>query len=229
MKLIIFGDSHTRSFMNVKNIYPFFLGPGQRFNLNNNKYNNIINSINTFFRKYKDQISNNDLYFLYFGEPNCRFLVDNNYYPFLKDIKLWKNYKKNEKKLKEINIFINNYDKIINTIKKYTKNYFIITPTTGFYPSLIYLNYFNNILKEKYKMKIINIYSELVNENGLVDSYYLNKDYKKDPIHLNNNICLLFLNTLKKKNLINTTKIYTSDYEQNTNFIKHDRFNTYII
>lgn len=38
--LFIFGDSHTRSFMNRKNTLPFFFGQGQKFNLNNLSYNN---------------------------------------------------------------------------------------------------------------------------------------------------------------------------------------------
>ena len=133
--------------MNIKNILPFFLGPGQQFNLNTDKYNNIISAINNFFCKNKDKISNDSLFFLYFGEPNCRYLVDDNYYPFKKNIDLWKNYKNNDKKLKILDDLINNYDKIINAMEKYTKNYFIITPTTGFFPSLFYMNYFNKLLK----------------------------------------------------------------------------------
>ena len=31
--IIIFGDSHTRSYTNRKNIFPFFFGPGKEYNL----------------------------------------------------------------------------------------------------------------------------------------------------------------------------------------------------
>ena len=31
--IIIFGDSHTRSYKNKKNIFPFFLGTGKEYNL----------------------------------------------------------------------------------------------------------------------------------------------------------------------------------------------------
>ena len=234
MKIFIFGDSHTRSFMNRKNIYPFFLGPGKEFNINNDKYNNIIVNINKFFFKYKEEISKDSLFFLYFGEPNCRYLVDNNYHPFKINISLWKNYKSDYKKLKWLDDLINNYDKVINTIKRYTENYFIITPTTGFYPSFFYMNYFNKLLKEKYKMKIINIYDKIINEDGLVDGYYLNDNYykqgsKSDPIHLNNNISELFLDILKNRNLINDKKIYIKKEELDKRFTKNERFNTYII
>ena len=240
MKIFIFGDSHTRSFMNRKNIYPFYLGSGKEFNINNDKYNNIIDNINKFFFKYKEEISKDSLFFLYFGEPNCRYLVDNNYTPFEKNISLWKNYESDYKKLKCLDDLINNYDKVVNTIKKYTENYFIITPTTGFYPSFFYMDYFNKHLKEKYKMKIINIYDKVINEDGLVDGYYLNKNFHKqgrkgvarswgDPIHLNNNVSGLFLDILKNRNLINDKKIYINGQELDKRFTKHKIFNTYII
>jgi len=39
--IIIFGDSHTRSYINHKNIFPFFIGPGKDFNLFKHNIQNI--------------------------------------------------------------------------------------------------------------------------------------------------------------------------------------------
>lgn len=228
MKLFILGDSHTRSFMNIKNILPFFLGSGQKFNLNNNSYNNIISSINRFFDEYNDKISINDLFFLYFGEPNCRYLVDDNYYPFKKNMDLWSNYTNNKDKLNILNKLITNYDKVIDTIDKYTKNYYIITPTTGFYPTLYYMDYFNKLLKEKYETKLINLYDDITINNS-VDEHYLNENIQYDPIHLNSNISDLFLDILKNKNIINDKNIFIKDDGTNGIFKRHNKFNTYVI
>ena len=229
MKLFIFGDSHTRSFMDIKNIYPFFFGPGQNFNLNNNSYNNIIVNIHKFFNLYNNVNSSDNIYFLYFGEPNCRYLVDNNYYPFKIDINLWKNYKSDKNKLIQLNEIFRNYDKIINTIEKYTNNYYIITPTTGFHPTLYYMNYFNKYLSEKYNTKVINLYDNiLINDNEL-KNFYLNKNLQYDPIHLNSNIVKLFLDILERKKIIHDKNIYVNINYIDNKFKKHDKFNTYVV
>jgi hypothetical protein len=44
--LYIFGDSHTRNFMNINNIAPFCIGAGQSVNLNDKMYENIITPLN---------------------------------------------------------------------------------------------------------------------------------------------------------------------------------------
>ena len=78
-------------------------------------------------------------------------------------------------------------------------------------------------------MKIINIYDKVINEDGLVDNHYLNEDIQYDPIHLNNNISELFLDTLESRNIINDKNIYINTDYHNKNFTKHRKFNTYII
>lgn len=229
MKLIIFGDSHTRSFMNTSNILPFFLGPGKIYNLNNDGIQNIIKSINNFFVKYKQNISKDFIFFLYFGEPNCRYLVDDNYHPFKIDMKLWKNYVKHHDKLTQIENAIHNYDTIIKTIKKYTNKYYIITPTTGFPPSLFYMNHFNKLLKEKYSSRVINIYDKIFIEKGTINPNYLNEDLQYDPVHLNSNISKVFLDILKSNHIINDNTMYVKSNNIDRNFNKHYKFNTYVV
>ena len=226
--LYIFGDSHTRSFMNINNIIPFFLGPGKSYNLDNTKYKNIINKIELFFVKYKNININNDFFFLYFGEPNCRYLVNNNYHPFKINIKKWHTYEENKKKLIKIDKLILNYEKIINVIQKYTNNYFIITPTTGFFSSFYYLNYFNKLLKTKFNNKVINLYNNIF-INNKINKLYLNDNLQFDPIHLNKNISKLFIEILINKNIINNKNLYYNSEKINKNFTKHSKFNTYII
>lgn len=113
--IIIFGDSHTRSYTNHKNIFPFFLGQGKEFNLFKYNIKKIENKIDSFFCKYHYNYSKT-LFCLNFGEPNCRYLLNNDWHIFSKiELKQW-----NEipivNKNNEIFDLIENYKHIIKLL-----------------------------------------------------------------------------------------------------------------
>jgi len=225
--IFIFGDSHTRSFQNINNIMPFFFGQGQKFSLNNANYKRIKNNINIFFKKYDKFINDSDMYFLYFGEPDCRYLVDNNYYPFNKPMKSWKEYKTLENNKKYLEVYINNYEKIVNCIKEYTNNYYIITPTTGFFPTFFYLDEFNRLLCNRFSNNVVNIYKNIFDDNKNIKQKLLNKDMQYDPIHLNENNIDILLETLIEQKIIKDRREFESCIHKKNNFKKNSKFNTY--
>ncbi len=54
-KLLVLGDSHTRSFSGIDNVYPIFLGNGKIINLSNTEYNNLyIQTLEVLQRVPKD-------------------------------------------------------------------------------------------------------------------------------------------------------------------------------
>ena len=110
--IIIFGDSHTRSYTNRKNIFPFFFGPGKEYNLFLQNINNIEKKIESFFSKYPNNYSKT-LFCLNFGEPNCRYLLNNDWQIFSNiKIKQWKEIQIVNKN-NEILCLVENYEKII--------------------------------------------------------------------------------------------------------------------
>lgn len=233
--IIIFGDSHTRSYKNKKNIFPFFLGAGKEYNLFKHNIQKIEKKIDSFFSKYPNNYSQT-LFCLNFGEPNCRYLLNNDWQIFSKiKLKQW-----NEipivNKNNEIFNLIENYEDIINVLMKYTNNIVIITPTTAFFPSYNYMTYFNSLLKNKYGDKVIDIYNEIAQpslfdikkyEKIVCKKSLLNNDIEYDPIHLNNNIVDIFIDILNKKHIL-SQKFYT---EVNESFIfkVNSKFNTNIL
>ena len=233
--IIIFGDSHTRSYKNRKNIFPFFLGTGKEYNLFKHNIQKIEKKIDSFFSKYPNNYSQT-LFCLNFGEPNCRYLLNNDWLIFSKiKLKQW-----NEipiiNKNNEIFNLIENYDDIINVLMKYTNNIVIITPSTAFFPSYNYMTYFNTLLKNKYGDKVIDIYNEIAQpslydikkyEKIVCKKSLLNNDIEYDPIHLNNNIVDIFIDILKRKHIL-SQKFYT---EINESFVfkVNSKFNTNIL
>lgn len=234
--IIIFGDSHTRSFQNKSNVYPFFLGPGKKYNLFDNNIINIEKEIYRFFSIYKYDFSNT-LFCLYFGEPNCRYLIKNNWCIHSNvPITEWMNINIINRDA-EIQKCIINYSKAIDALKKFTNNITVITPTTAFYPSYNYMTIFNKLLKDTYKELVIDLYSKISIQNIYEQHTYnsiickqqlLNKDISYDPIHLNNNVCDLFMMILKETHKI-SFDINTSNNQERFNFKKNKLHSTYLI
>tara|TARA_B100000900_G_scaffold412425_1_gene434179 strand:+ start:348 stop:1058 length:711 start_codon:yes stop_codon:yes gene_type:complete len=233
--IVIFGDSHTRSYANYKNIFPFFLGPGTEFNLFKHNIQKIESKIESFFCKYHYNYSKT-LFCLNFGEPNCRYLLNNDWQIFSKiKLKQWKEIPIDNKNA-EINYLIQNYEHIINMLRKYTNNIAIITPTTAFFPSYNYMTYFNTILKNKYDDMIIDIYNEIAQPSLFDIKKYdkieckkslLNNDIDYDPIHLNNNIVDIFIDILNRKQIL-SQKFYTV-VNESLKFKVNSTFNSNII
>lgn len=130
-KIMIIGDSHTRSFALRNNIYPVFLGNGKKINLSNTSLIYLEKQLVKLFKK----VNRDDYHcFIYLGEPNVRYQLMNNWYPHLEDkikINVNKSY---------LSKCASNYIKIA---EKYTLS--IITPTTGLDECIIPMNFFKNI------------------------------------------------------------------------------------
>lgn len=233
--IIIFGDSHTRSFSNIPNVYPFFLGSGKHFNLFDDCIKNITDAIHRFFKVYTYDFSRT-VFCLYFGEPNCRFLINNDWRIF-SNIPMTKwNKIVIQNKFDEIQKLIGNYSLIINTIHIYTKNILLFTPTTAFYPSYVHMTHFNQCLKNKYQDMVIDLYANI----SEIDMYktqkidkiicrkeLLNENISYDPIHLNHNISKLLTRLLVEQNRFNINIAH--DKPNDFIFQKHASFDTFVI
>lgn len=199
-KIIIAGDSHTRSFGYRDNILPVFFGPGKEFNLNPKSVKKVQKAINLLYAKY-DSI-NSDIY-LYLGEPNVRFQLGYGWYPHLESkvvSKIDKEY---------LQICAENYIRLAKL-----NNASIITPTTGFNPMLSPMHYFNQLILKQEEVKIIDLFSGTLS-GSMVNPFFLNKDLNNDPIHLNSNIADLFIEKAclnrKKYSKMNNIKVLDSN------------------
>ena len=206
-KIMIIGDSHTRSFALRKNVYPVFLGNGKKINLS---YTSLINLEKQLIKLFKK--INRDEYhcFIYLGEPNVRYQLMNNWYPHLED-----NIKVNVNKsyLKKC---ASNYIKIA---EKY--NLSIITPTTGLDECIIPMKFFIKcLLKNKTPTTyIVDMFSKTVKSFKIIDEYK-NQNYSEDTIHLNSKVCDLFLDILLEQNFI--TKDDRMNFFENITFDQFD-------
>ena len=75
-QLIIFGESHTRSYAYRRNIIPIFLGSGRMSNLDTLYYKQTAQRILATYEKFR---STDDLYFVSLGEPNVRYQLNGNW------------------------------------------------------------------------------------------------------------------------------------------------------
>lgn len=239
-QLVVVGDSHTRSYTKFQNIYPFFLGPGKEYNLSDKQFKKIINKIELFFNKYGWINNENTLFLFSFGEADCRYLLSGDWHISTRiAIENWKNIQIYDKE-KEVEKLIENYTKVIDVLKKYTENYFILTPTTAFFPTYNYMTTFNRLLNQTFKENVLDLYSKISKPN--INIYSMEKydriicwenlcdDINYDPIHLNHHIISILLNILASKIIINSddyrrTNILGNKYY----FVKHKKFNTYLI
>lgn len=224
-KIMIIGDSHTRSFALRNNIYPVFLGNGKKINLSNTSLIYLEKQLVKLFKK----VNRDDYHcFIYLGEPNVRYQLMNNWYPHLEDkikINVNKSY---------LSKCASNYIKIA---EKYTLS--IITPTTGLDECIIPMKFFIKRLIENKTPKtyIVDLFSKTVKSNKIIDEYK-NQNYSEDPIHLNSKVCDLFLDILLKQSFIkkddrmNFFKNISFDQFDNRDFIKafnNNKFNTLTI
>lgn len=223
-KLVILGESHTRSFSYRENIFPFFMGSGMYINLDKSN----IKGVN---KKIKEVISAIDksecLTFLYMGEPNCRFPIKNHWTPHWDELHKGLEVKSyvDEDYLKECldnlsNLQLENID-------------YIITPTGAYDPVQPALLYFNNLLKKRYGDKVIDIFSKTIDSKLRTKDIYKAKDWKEDPIHVNSRISEDFLEILNDRNIIDDVSSYSSEIDGyfGTHLLRADRskFGSYII
>jgi len=221
-KLVILGESHTRHFSYRKNITPVFMGSGKTINLNN------VELLNKSIEKSILQIDGG-LNFLYVGEPNARLKLANHWTPHWDEIR--KGQRIDPKPNTEyINESIDNFKKI-----NLDKIDFIITPTCGYDPVIPSLILFNDLLKQTFGDKVIDIFTPSINGDK-VRKEYLSPNWKQDPIHLNSRICNVFLDMLLTKGVIQNIEDYSKlvDYEFGTHLLrdgnyKMSNFGSYIL
>ena len=219
-KILIIGDSHTRSFAFRKNITPVFLGPGQKINLEKKNIRKIEKKLN-YLKKIFDEVEYEK--YLFLGEPNIRYQLGYGWYPHtLENI----NSKIDTGYLEEC------AERLISLSLKFNSN--IITPVSGYLQNLEGLSYFANYLKKQNLVNVIDIFSKtLIGKN--IKQKYLNENYKSDPIHLNLKISDLFIDEIKEdqnehhlkffsRDLININEI---DHELLKEYFIGNRFNTY--
>lgn len=225
-KLVILGESHTRSFSHRENILPFFMDTGKMINLEKSN----LPHINERITKIKSEIDfNNNVVFLYIGEPNCRLKVRGHWEPHWDEIK--KGIKVNPNVDKEyLNECIDNMDMIDMGHIDY-----IITPTGAYDPVIPSLKYFNDLLKEKYGSKVIDIFTNTIDKDMRVLDEYKAKDWFADPIHLNSKVSEDLIHILEQRGIIDNINDYKSDIDGyfGTHLIlkniKKSNFGSYVI
>ena len=202
-QIVIIGDSHTRGFALRDNIIPVFLGPGKEINLDPKNRNQVLKKLKKIKRMFP--IDRYDIY-IYMGEPNIRFQLGFGWSPHLEKNKVLFNVNKDY-----IAVCCNNYIEYASFL-----NAKILTPTTGYAPSIEGLKYLTKLLKEKAKEITIDIFSDTIMTTS-IKPFLLQKNYSYDPIHLNLNISDVFLN-----------KLSTIDSKINIdNFKRKDNLNIY--
>ena len=223
-KLVILGESHTRSFAYRKNIFPFFMGSGMYINFDKSN----ITEVNTKIKEVLSTIDKSEcLTFLYLGEPNCRFPIKKHWTPHWDELHKGLEVKPyvDERYLNEC------LDNIFN-LKLESIDY-IITPTGAYDPIQPALLYFNNLLKERYGDRVIDIFSKTIDGELRTKNSYKAKDWKADPIHVNSKISEDFLEILSDRNIIDNVSSYSSEIDGyfGTHFLRADRskFGSYII
>ena len=83
-KLIIIGESHTRSFSYRENVLPFFMGNGKTINLSTKNITKIDSKIKNILSTIDKE---NSITFLFLGEPNCRYPLKKKWDPHWDEIR----------------------------------------------------------------------------------------------------------------------------------------------
>lgn len=210
LKIVIFGESHTRSFSFINNLIPVFMGPGRVINLEKKNIKHVDKQI----RSAKSKLPDGDYFFCtLLGEPNVRFQLDNDWHVFKNP-----NFvDEGEVNYAYLESCIENYKDLIKSLDF---DVHVITPTTAFNPSIKSMVYFNKLLKKKFGKKVIDIFSGTLS-NGIVMEKYQAPNFDLDPIHLNSLISEIFFDTLLSKKIITeddlkfhqktTTEVFSSN------------------
>lgn len=219
-KILIIGDSHTRSFAFRKNIIPVFLGPGKKINLEPKNIRIIKKKLN-YLKNIFDEAEYEK--YLILGEPNIRYQLGHGWYPHtLENI----NSKIDTEYIEEC------AERLISLSLKFDSK--IITPVSGYSQNLKGLLYFANYLKKQNLVNVIDIFSKTLTGSN-VESKYLIENYKSDPIHLNLKISDVFIDEINEEQNEHYS-IFFSRYSKNINGIDQEllkeifsenRFNTY--
>lgn len=218
-EIVILGDSHTRSFANINNIIPVFLGSGKVVNLSDYGTKVILESTRSLIKS----LSNQYTFIMLLGEPNIRYQLKNDW-----NVHFTNFNKPDVVDTSYIDNCIKNYEYLINELGIIS---YIITPTTGYTPSLSAMTYFNRKLKETFGDIVIDIFTDTLVGESVADNYK-STNYNHDPIHLNSTISDVLLSKLKTKsntfNIDNYNKL-SSPFDCNDvrDIYKKSPFGTY--
>ena len=205
-KIAIMGDSHTRSFAHISNTIPVFLSSGSTINLDDKFYLGVSEKIKKVYSEISE-IESDVVFFLYLGEPNVRYQLNNDWYvhwdkKFIYDGSINKKY---------LDKCLDNYRKIIDSLDFYP---YVITPTTAFNPSLPSLKYFNLNLKRQFGERVVDIYTDTIDrETGTVKESLRDPNFERDPIHLNSSISRIFFKRVVESGIINDTEPFVISKE----------------
>ena len=217
MKISVLGDSHCRVFSNTNVFTPFFLGPGSKFNLIQNS-----KGIKTKLKGLLKEIGKKyDYNMLIFGEPSCRYQVNNDHYIYSKNFERYDVV--NEEHLK---IMVDRYEDIITTFKDY--NLIVCAPISVYAQSIKFSNIFSSKIKkicEKNNIQFIDIKNEIINDDGFVD-----EDYKSDPIHASQKVLKFIEKSLNEIDInIKIEIIKSESFKEIKNKYKfNQKFNCYV-
>lgn len=193
--IVLLGDSHTRSYNFITNLYPVFLGTGKNINLDDSNIENTIRAIN----QVRGKLGTGCTFVTKLGEPNVRYQLNNDF-----SIHTDKSFKYTGNiNHSYLDRCVENYKNMVDSLGFIS---YVTSPTTALNYSFDSLKYFNNKLSEAFGDRFINIYSHTVEGNEFKNEYKA-KDYNYDPIHLNSKVSDLFLSELSKKD-----KIYNLEY-----------------
>mgnify|MGYP000863606451 FL=1 len=200
-KLIIIGESHTRSFSYRENVLPFFMGNGKTINLSTKNITKIDSKIKNILSTIDKE---NSITFLFLGEPNCRYPLKKKWDPHWDEIR-------NKKTVKPL-IDLEHMTECVENLSKLdlTNIDYILTPTGAYDPVIPALSKFNELLCNKFKDKVIDIFSSTIDKDLKVLDSYKAKNWEKDPIHVNSKISEDLLFILKNKQVIDNVDDYKS-------------------
>ena len=188
----------------------------------------------------KGIINKEDIIIINIGCPDIlRYVFPDNAY-------IHKTYKINEwDKIidKNINTYIidsliEKYNQIIEFIKTYNKNVYVLSASISFYPILEHVIFFNNKLKDRYNSMFINLFQDTIIGSNIKKEYLnLNfknetkyndyKNYEYDPLHLNN-LLSINLQLFIEKNICKDIE-YFSKTNLFDNKLLINEFNCYTI
>ena len=202
VKCFLLGDSHTRSYNNISNVIPIFLGPGSKIGIQDTFLKYTFMKINEVIESRI--ISSNDIVIINIGCPDILRSVfpELNYPHKTYRINQWNKISNRGLSNVIIDKLIENYDSIIQILNQYYKNVYILSATTSFYPIINTVRHFNSKLQDKYGSQFIDLFKYAIH-NDRIKEEYLNfnfrletnykdyKDYEYDPLHLNNSISKL--------------------------------------
>ena len=178
------------------------MGSGKTINLDDPEF------LQKEIDKVLDSVADDEsLFCLYLGEPNCRIKLSNHWTPHWDELHHGKSIDSTPD-IEYLKNSIDNYKRIDTKRIDY-----IITPTCAYDPVIPSLKIFNQMLKDAYGNKLIDIFKYSIGKNDKVLNKFKAKDWKKDPIHLNSRICDHLVDELYQIGAINNKLEYNSNID----------------